>query len=243
MKKTCALLLAFLLLCLPLSAWAEAEETPPPPPPEPEYEPLPAAYLSLAQRALGEWYAELSGLEIQLTLGEDGAYALLIPGNEPFSGVWEEKDGQLILDGDTDSPLLVLDDVLRLDALDLLFTREKPITYAPAEPMADAPAALYDGHWRAHFVVLGEGTILAAALGEDTELYIEGDKLATNGARFGLKQYAPAFADGALTFPTDQGDVALQILQDGFLRLTLSGDAPAILYLMSIPHPGQTPAE
>lgn len=243
MKKTCALLLAFLLLCLPLSVWAEGEQTPPPPPPEPEYEPLPAEYLPLSERALGDWYAEISGLPIRLTLSEDGAYALLVPGSEPLAGVWAEADGQLILDGEEESPLLVLDDVLRFDALGLIFTREKPETYAPAEPLTGATAALYDGHWRAHFVALGEGTILAAALEEDTELYIEGDKLATNGARFGLKQYAPAFADGALTFTTDQGQVTLQLLQDGFLRLTLAGDAPATLYLLSIPLPGQTPAE
>lgn len=243
MKKTCALLLAFLLLCLPLFVWAEGEETPPPPPPEPEYEPLPAEYLPLSERALGDWYAELSGLPIQLTLSEDGGYALLVPGSEPLAGVWAEEDGRLILDGEAENALLVLDDVLRFDALGLIFTREKPETYAPAEPLADATAALYDGHWRAHFVALGEGTILAAALEEDTELYIEGDKLATNGARFGLKLFAPAFTDGALTFQTDQGQVTLQLLQDGFLRLTLAGDAPATLYLMPIPLPGQTPAE
>ncbi len=125
MKKLLMILLAaLLLLCLPISVWAEGDQTPPPPPPEPEYEPLPAEYLPLAQRALGDWYAELSGLAIQLTLGEDGAYTLLIPGSEPLAGVWAEKDGQLILDGDEESPLLVLDDVLRFDALGLLFTRE-----------------------------------------------------------------------------------------------------------------------
>ena len=102
MKKTCALLLAFLLLCLPLSARAEGDQTPPPPPPEPEYEPLPAEYLPLSERALGDWYAELSGLAIQLTLAEDGAYALLVPGSEPLAGVWAEEDGRLILDGEAE---------------------------------------------------------------------------------------------------------------------------------------------
>ncbi len=239
MKKTFALLLALMLLLAPLSAWAEGEETPPPPP---EYEPLPEAFWPLSQQVPGDWFADFFGLEIRLILGEEGAYALFVPGSEPLSGVWEVRDGLLIMDGDEDSPVLFLNDTLRMEEPDLLFTRERPLVYTPAEPLLNASASAYDGFWKVQFVAVGEGTVLAAALGENTELYIEGTKLAVNGTLLGLRQFETAFADGALTFATDRGIVALQLLQDGFLRLTLFGEAPATLYLMAKPLPGQNPA-
>ena len=238
MKKIFALLLAFLLL--PLPVWAGGEETPPPPP-EPEYEPLPDEYKTLAERSTGDWYADSAGLTITLTLSEDGAYALTVPGSEAMTGLWEEKDGMLIMDGDGESTLLPVGGVLRMDPPGLLFMREQPEVYVPAEPIADAKEGIFDGWWVSHFTAVGDGTILSDAIGEDTELYIEGTKLAVNGSLFGLAQYDGAIESGKLTFTADKGAVTLELLQDGFLRLTLSGDTPATLYLMAKPLPGETP--
>ena len=219
----------------------EPEPTRPPAPEEPEYDPLPDEYRTLTERCVGDWYADVAGMTVTLTLSEDGAYALTAAGGEAMTGKWEEKDGALVMDGDEENPLLPIGDVIRMDSLDLLFTREQPTVYVPAEPIADAKEGIFDGWWVSHFTAVGDGTILSDAIGEDTELYIEGTKLAVNGSLFGLAQYDGAIENGKLTFTSDKGAVTLELLQDGFLRLTLSGNTPATLYLMAKPLPGEVP--
>ena len=222
---------------------SEPEPTRPPAPEEPEYEPLPDEYKTLTERSIGDWYADVAGMTVTLTLSEDGTYALSVAGGEAMTGKWEEKNGVLVMDGDEENPLLPTGGVIRMDSLKLFFTREAPTVYVPAEPFtdADAKAGSFDGWWVSHFTAVGDGTILSDAIGEDTELYIEGTKLAVNGALFGLAQYDGLAESGRLTFTTDKGAVTLELLQDGFLRLTLSGDTPTTLYLMAKPLPGDTP--
>ena len=123
------------------------EPTRPPAPEEPEYEPLPVEFKTLTERCVGEWYADVAGMTVTLTLSEDGAYALSVSGGEAMTGKWEEKDGALVMDGDEENPLLPIGDVIRMDSLDLLFTREQPTVYVPAEPIADAKEGIFDGWW------------------------------------------------------------------------------------------------
>ncbi len=219
------------------------EPTRPPEPEEPAYEPLPDDLKTLSERVRGDWYADYAGLVISLALNEDGGYSATIPGSEPLSGKWETKDGAVLLDGDEQDALLVIGDVLRWDGMDLLFTREKPETYVPAEVYAEAAEGAFDGYWKSHFAAVGESVILAEAIGDDTELYIEGTKLATNGELLGLAMYEGTISDGALTVSDGGAAIELRLQQDGFLRLTLAGDTPATLYLMPMPMPGETPTE
>ena len=229
MKKLILILLAALLLCLPLAVWADGEETPPPPPQEPEYDPLPDEYLTLSQRVLGVWYADGAGLVITLTFTEDG-YTLTVPGQAPQAGQWAEQDGLILLDGE--SALQVLNDALRMD--DLLFSREQPLVYVPADLLADAPAGALDGLWRAQFVAVGDGTMLADAAEEDAFLYIQGINVALGGTRFGHVIKAFTAAPGTLTLSEPDLSVKLELQQDGFLRMTLSD---AVIYLMAYPVP------
>ena len=200
-----------------------AEPTRPPKPEEPAYEPLPEEYLPLSQRVLGDWFADQAGLMITLSLREDG-YTLSAPGADPQAGQWEEQDGMILLDGDQEGGLLVLDNTLRMDALGLLFTREQPLTYVPADLVADAPEGAFDGLWRAQFVAVGSGetagTMLAEAAEEDAFVYIEGTNVALGGKRFGnvIRVFTPD--GGGLTLPEE--GVTLGLQQDGFLRLTLA---------------------
>ena len=210
-----------------------AEPTRPPKPEEPAYEPLPEEYLPLSQRVLGDWFADQAGLMITLSLTEDG-YTLAVPGQAPQAGQWEEKDGMILLDGDQEGGLLVLDNALRMDALGLLFTREQPLTYVPADLVANAPEGAFDGLWRAQFVAVGSGetagTMLAEAAEEDAFVYIEGTNVALGGKRFGnvIRVFTPD--GGGLTLPEE--GVTLGLQQDGFLRMTL---ADATIYLMAAP--------
>lgn len=215
----------------------EPEPTMPPPPEEPEYNPLPADYLPLSERVLGEWYADEAGLVITLALAEDG-YTLFVPGDAPKTGAWEAKDGVIVLDGDEENPLTPLGDVLFWDAADLLFAREQPTAYVPAAVFADAKEGDFDGFFKAQFVAVGEGTILAAAAEEDAYVYIEGTNVALGGTRFGNVIKVFTAAPGALTLAEDGLNVKLELQQDGFLRMNLPD---AVIYLMPAVIPGTEP--
>ena len=215
----------------------EPEATRPPAPEEPEDDPLPDEYLPLSERVLGDWYANEAGLVITLALTEEG-YTLSVPGDAPKSGAWEAKDGVIVLDGDGENPLTPIGDVIRFDALDMLFTREMPTVYVPAEVIADAKEGAFDGFFKAQFVAVGEGTILAAAAEEDAFVYIEGTNVALGGTRFGNVIKVFTAAPGALTFAGDGLDVKLELQKDGFLRMTLPD---AVIYLMPAVIPGTEP--
>lgn len=216
----------------------EPEPTMPPPPEEPEYEPLPAEYLPLEERVLGEWYADEAGLVITLALTEDG-YTLSVPGTDAQTGKWEAKDGVIVLDGDEQNPLLPIGDAIRSDAQDLLFTREMPLAYVPADVIADAKEGSFNGFFKAQFVAVGSGTILAAAAEEDAYVYIEGTNVALGGTRFGNVIKVFTAAPGALTLAEDGLNVKLELQQDGFLRMTLPD---AVIWLMPAVVPGTEPA-
>ncbi len=223
---------------------AEPEPTPDPSPePPPEAEPLPEQYLPLSERLQGEWYADCEGLMILFNLAEDGTYALTIPGGDPLNGTWETKDGLLILDGDEENPLLPVNGVIRMETLDLLFTREQPEVFQPGAPVADVKEGSFDGYWKSCYTAVGEGTIRSEAIAEDTEIYIEGIKLATNGSLLPLAQYDCTIENGLLTFASEQGQVTLQLLEGGFLRLSLDNEIPGVIYLARMPVPDQAAAE
>ena len=221
----------------PAEDTVEPEPTRPPAPAEPEYDPLPEEYLPLEERVLGEWYADEAGLVVTLALTEDG-FTLSVPGDTPTTGKWEAKDGVIVLDGDEQNPLTPIGDVIRSDALDLFFTREMPTAYVPADVIADAKEGTFDGFFKAQFVAVGEGTILAAAAEEDAYVYIEGTNVALGGTRFGNVIKVFTTVPGALTLAEDGLNVKLELQQDGFLRMTISD---AVIYLMPAVIPGTEP--
>ena len=130
-----------------------------------------------------------------------------------------------------------------MEALNLLFTRELPVVFEPGTPVADVKEGSFDGYWKSFYTAVGEGTIRSEAIGEDTEIYIEGMKLATNGSLLPLAQYECTIENGVLTFVSEQGTVTLQLLEHGFLRLSLDHVTPAVIYLAKMPVPDQAAAE
>ena len=242
MKKMLMILLAALLLCLPFSALAEGDDaTPPPLPEEPELEPLPDAFLPLERRVLGDWYGDYAGLVFSLSLAEDLNYAAVFPGAEPKTGQWALTDGYIVLDENERDSLLPLSGGLLWG--DLLLTREKPEAYVPAEVLADAEEGAFDGFWKSQYVVVGEGVLYAAALGEDAYVYIEGTRVALGGSRFGNVIRTFRYEDGALVLDEEGLTVRIELQQDGLLRLTDGGEAPLTICLQPFPFPDTEPQE
>ena len=232
MKKLLIVLLAMALLVFVGCASENASETAEAPE-EPVYETIPFEELPLMQRLPGDWYAEYRGLLITLSLTEDGAYTFTFPGREAQTGAWALTDGMLTLDGNAEDALMPAGAVLRWNSADLLFTREKPEVYVPAGIRADLKAGDLDGYWKSCYVAVGEGTMLASALGENTDVYIEGTAAALGGPLFGDVIVETELKDGALCYEAGGVSVKLALQQDGLLRLTMSsGDAPVTLYLL-----------
>ena len=250
MKKLLSILLCA-LLALSAFALGEGEMLPPFDPDAYEYLEMPAP---LEQAILGDWYAEFQGVAIKLTLTDEGAYTLSVPGAESVGDIWELKDGMLYLEGN-EEPLLPLDEALIWITVNLVFRREAPAVYKPAEAYKAASVEVYNGYWNAHFTQVGSAkdkskrpavrsvqtggsVILSSAIGDDTALYIENGKAALAGKLFGRQIVEFVFENGALTAKVEGGKVTLQLQEDGFLRLTYaSKDETKLIYLLPAPDP------
>jgi hypothetical protein len=159
----------------------------------------------------------------------------------------------LYLEGN-EAPLLPLDEALIWSPVNLVFRREAPSVYEPAEAFKAASIEAYNGFWRAQFTQVGSAkdtskrpavrsvqtggsVILSSAIGDDTALYIENGKAALAGQLFGRQIAEFAYADGALTAKVEGGKVTLQLQEDGLLRLTYDGSEAKVIYLLPAPDP------
>ncbi|MBR2834660.1 MAG: hypothetical protein IKE43_02975 [Coriobacteriales bacterium] len=274
MKRYVVLLLAFVLLLLPMPA-ALAQEAKASGLNEP-----PAS-------AAGNWYADLNGVPLQLTLAEDGTYTFASPAlpNESSEGTWEQHDGLVLLDGDATSPLSLTtgaayfgntaekpaleDSATQASAEDakadsakpalsdatesfsaapeaellvwtdaeIVFYRTEPGSYTPAKADSAASLESFAGYWKSAYVSLGGAPIESSILGEKTDIYIDGERVAMGGELFGDVFVNFTFSEGALKATvSDSLSIEIVLLQDGHLRMTLaSPTGEMIIYLAKAP--------
>ena len=188
-----------------------------------------------AEEPAGDWYGEANGLPVHLALGTDGAFTLSIPTQAPVTGDWVFNDGFVFLDGDGDNPLNLVNESLMVWANGgIIFTREAPEAYVPAEPWTDAPVILYSDYWKAAYADVAGTLVPAAALEDETDLYVEGYSALLGGPILGdvivkLEEQGGVLATAAGSAPA--ATIVLQ--QDGLLCLTVTGSetAPQTWYL------------
>ena len=191
--------------------------------------------LAEADAVAGSWYAQMGGVTAELKLNADGTYALDVPGGDSATGVWTFDDGYLYMDGAAVPTMATWgDDALMMSDGSAAFTREKPWTYEPAKPVPEFPAEYFAGYWKCVCVDVDGQALPAGVTGEATDLYIEGQAVALGGPRFGDIFWNFDFDGGALTADVSGQIVTLALQEDGLLRLTLAGDAPATLYLQPV---------
>lgn len=209
-------------------------------PEEPEIEDVPEEFYNVNQGIYGSWYADYKGLILELSVDADGSYDLIVPGGEGSqNGEWIFKNGMLYLDGENSEPLILMGEALKWDSADLFFRREKPETYVPTDLFYDAKEGDFDGYWKSHFVGVGDGVMLASAMNENTDIYIEGTNVALGGDLFGDVAMEFVCEDGALKLDLDGAEITLQIQQDGFLRLTMKAEKTVTLYCLPSAIPGE----
>ena len=180
----------------------------------------------------GIWYSTTSGIPVRLTLSEDGSYTSAAPGTDPVTGTWEERDGDLFLDGSETPELTVQDDKLLWNDMAAFFTREEQMVYTPAEIYADFDPALFRGYWKALYVDVDGTACLASALNDTTDLYVEGNSMILGGPLFGDLPVKAESTDGALACTAEGITVTLRMQQDSFLRMTVdTGEETMTWYL------------
>ena len=181
----------------------------------------------------GDWYADLSGMSIQMTLEENGSYELLFPGEEAVGGTWEEQDGYLCLDGELPPEVTVLGDTLQWTDTMVFFTREPVETYTPAEVAAEGSEGLYTGYWQCAYVDRNGTAVPALAAQDRTDLYVEGTSAILGGPSFGDTLVRMAYEDGAMVCEADGASVRMEIQEDCMLRLTVSGEGKTQTWYMT----------
>ena len=219
MKRLLEILLLVCILLLSIMLTAGAEENP----------------------ASGCWYADLNGLSVTLTLSADGTYtfaAAILPENNQ-TGAWELRDGFVYLDGNEYVPLSFNGFTLTQVDLGLLFTREKPMGYIPADIMPDAAVDMFAGYWKAAYADVNGTPVPVAFLDDETDLYVDGHSAILGGPTLGDTQVKLISENSAL-FCDNEGVKAELLLQvDGLLRLTVTGSEtmPQTWYLMRVYSP------
>ena len=244
MKKLLVILLAAVLLLAGCGkpgtgdgAGETAYEPVPAVPEEPEYEPAEEMAPPLEESLCGDWYASWEGLKLILTLGEDGGYTFVFPGREDRTGTWAVTDGLVALDG-SEGDLFPAGEGLRWIDEGLAFTRTEPETYTPGAVVTGLSAGGFDGYWKSHFVAVGDGAVLSSAVGETTDVYIEGLRVALGGPLFGDVIVDMELKNDMLVYENGDVTVTLALQEDGFLRLTMEAGEPVTVYLASAPVPG-----
>ena len=180
----------------------------------------------------GIWYSTTSGIPVRLTLSEDGSYTSAAPGTDPVTGTWEERDGDLFLDGSETPEFTVQDDRLLWNGMAAFLTREEQAVYTPAETFADFDPALFRGYWKALYVDVDGTACLASALNDTTDLYVEGNSVILGGPLFGDLPVKAESADGALACTAEGISVILRMQQDSFLRMTVDTGAETMTWYL-----------
>ena len=186
----------------------------------------------------GLWYGSIYGITICLELKENGTYNLSYPEleSEESTGTWILEDGEIYMDGEELPSLTVMPTSLRWNGPDTFLRQEGPDRYIPGEALANAAIEDYAGYWKSIYVQVDEALVYADALGDNTDIYIEGTRAALGGGLFGDVIEDFKFENGAFTLTKGTTEdyvlVTMQLLEDYVLRLNLqSPDNELILYL------------
>ncbi len=206
-----------------------------------------------------DWYGWTRGIPLCLSLVSDGSYTLTM-GKEERSGAWEKTDGVIVLDGEEASTFLTDGDKLNWLSGGLILFREEPDRdswYTPAELRTNVTVEDYDGYWTSSYVNIDGAILSAGDVVDRTDVYIqmpseydliqkeseeiaEGEaardttaRVALGGPLFGDVIVDMTFSDEALRYGDGDVGVAMQLQEDGLLRMTVAGDgSEMVLYLL-----------
>ena len=123
----------------------------------------------------GEWYADLFGMTMTLTLSDDATYLMDMAGDFTF-GAWAQDGDTLLFDPGTEEEMTMQYDAsapsltMDLEGMAFVFTREAPATYEPAAPVDSAALEDFAGSWATKWVSMFGMMVDPAATG-DSSIY------------------------------------------------------------------------
>lgn len=194
----------------------------------------------------GEWYGELLGIQVTLTINADGTYKMDIAGMDSEEGVWEKnEDGNLVMDKGTEGEGLVTVTETGLsteqDGMKIDFTREAPAEDEELTISTETTEEELQGKWQATSMV-GQECIIEV---KDSKLYLLNLVGQTALAEIPIPM---TFVDGILTvtLPVDENTkqmFGVAKLTDGTLLFELvQGDTTMDFLMEAVPEDAEPAA-
>ena len=176
----------------------------------------------------GDWYAEMKGVAIKMTLNEDGTYEMVL-GSDVNKGTWEVTEDGLLMDGD--GHLEITQDGLFFDGGEdnsMTFGREAIENFVPAEIDYEADLDLLQGKWSA-YKVGADDAYLDVAPGDAAYMDMEIDGTTVTLSGFYFEEPVSIEMDnqdgGLFVHFDDESEmfelIAVNYLEDGTLRAAL----------------------
>ena len=229
MKKLVSLILILCMACMLIPAVAEEDIT-------------------------GEWYGDLYGMEITLTMNADNTAKMSLPGMGDVADYsWVESNGLLILTESVDGTKMegkLMNGELTINDgdEDIVFTREHVEGIQVAEVNPDAAAEDFEGTWAISSVRAEEIHARAEDMDMgDIGVVIKDGKLEFTGNAedmtffLGEEAIPMTYENGALGYSIDytMGDESVtlkligEMLQDGMFALSLDMDGDGFTYFFN----------
>ena len=214
----------------------------------------------------GEWYGTMMGINIAMNFNEDGTYAMTTatsPDNA-MEGTWELRDGEVVVDPDTDTEGSFAFDGETLtmagDDYEMVLTREPVDEFVPAEPAKDAQLEDYEGEWVSGMVEAMGVTVDGKAAGLELKAKVEGTTVTLDSGTLGFADQSIdfEFKDGALTFEMGMDEaeteaetegisfstsIKLQLLEDGTMAIYMEAMGQDVVLYMTPAEAGETETE
>ena len=195
----------------------------------------------------GEWYGELLGIQVTLTINADGTYKMDIAGMDSEEGVWEKnEDGNLVMDKGTEGEGLVTVTETGLsteqDGMKIDFTREAPAADSEGLDIStETTEEQLQGKWQATYVIMNGMSAPMSMVENDCIIEVKESNLYLRDL-LGQTMLAEipipmTFMDGILiaSLPTDENTTQMFVvakLTDGTVLFELGQGDTAMDFLM-----------
>ena len=198
---------------------------------------------AVAEDVTGEWYAEVYGMVMKMTVNADNTY-VLEAGGDSAPGTWELDGTNLIVDKGTETESVFTYDAAAqvLDmAGEMTFTRTAMEAWAPAAVRTEAALADFEGIWKAMNVDCFGALLPVDAAGVYMDALITGNSVSVtiNFIEPETFEGEAALENGTLTMTVPAKDeystasvFTMNALEDGMIAITTElFSEPATFYL------------
>ena len=201
---------------------------------------------AVAEDVTGEWYADVYGMAVKMTVNADNTYVLEAAGDS-VPGTWEMEGANLIADKGTETESVLVYDAAAqtLDmAGEMLFTRTAIEVWTPAAVRAEAALADFEGIWTAQCADCFGALLPVDAAGVYMDAGIVGANVSLTVTFMDAETFEgeAVLENGVLTLTVPAKDeyseaqvFTANALEDGSIRITMElFSEPATFYMEKV---------